>query len=90
MRHHRLSVPVWVIASAAVLAGAAVAGVKLSATISDNMVLQRTAKAPIWGWAAPGQKVTVTFNDQSASATADEKGGVAGNAGYVETRDNPW
>jgi len=35
------------------------ADIKLPAVISDNMVLQRGKKAPIWGWAEPGEKVRV-------------------------------
>jgi len=35
------------------------ADVKLPAVISDNMVLQRGKKIPIWGWAEPGEKVSV-------------------------------
>jgi sialate O-acetylesterase len=31
-------------------------------------------KAPIWGWADPGEKVTVTLGDQKAEATADKDG----------------
>jgi len=37
---------------------------------SDNMVLQRRAAVPVWGWTAPGAKVTVTFKGQSVSAVA--------------------
>ena len=55
-------------------ASLALADVRLPAVISDNMVLQKTAKAPIWGWASPGEKVTVQLGDQTASATADDKG----------------
>ena len=31
------------------------ADVKLPAVISDNMVIQRGMKVPIWGWAEQGQ-----------------------------------
>lgn len=37
------------------------ANVKLPVLISDNMVLQREAKVKIWGWAAPGERVYVSF-----------------------------
>jgi sialate O-acetylesterase len=40
----------------------------------DHMVLQREAKAPVWGWASPGTKVTVTFAGQSKSAVAKADG----------------
>ena len=47
---------------------------RLPAVFGDNMVLQRNAPLPVWGWAAPGEKVTVTINAQTASATADAAG----------------
>ena len=50
------------------------ADVKLPACISDHMVLQRDLAVPIWGWADPGETVTVTIADQSRSATADKQG----------------
>src|SRR5205809_2244344 len=49
------------------------ADVKLAGLFSDNMVLQRRMRAPVWGWADEGEKVTVTFRGASVSATA--KGG---------------
>ena len=50
------------------------ADVKLPAIISDNMALQRGMNAPIWGWAEPGEKVTVTLNGASKSAEAGADG----------------
>jgi len=38
------------------------------------MVLQEQTKLPVWGWAAPGEKVTVTFAGQTATATAAADG----------------
>src|SRR5712692_9303047 len=54
-------------------AGAARADVKLHSLFSDNMVLQRGAAVPIWGWAGEGEEVTVQFRDQKVTTTA--KGG---------------
>ena len=48
--------------------------VKLPAIFGDHMVLQRDAKAPIWGWADPGEPVTVTAGDAKATATAGADG----------------
>ena len=42
-----------------VSAGSVFGDVRLPAVISDNMVIQQGMKAPIWGWAEPGEKVTV-------------------------------
>ena len=47
---------------------------KLNALFTDNAVLQRDAVVPVWGTAAPGEKVTVEFSDQKKSCTADAAG----------------
>ncbi len=55
-------------------AAAARADVRVPQLFSDNMVLQREAKVPIWGWADPGEQVTVTLADQRATSSADNQG----------------
>ena len=50
------------------------AEVKLPAVIGSNMVLQRDVDLPIWGWAEPGEKVTVRLGKAEASATAEKDG----------------
>ena len=59
-----------------ILAGSApvVADVKPSALFSDHAVLQSGMAVPVWGVAAPGENVTVTFNGQKQSATAAADG----------------
>jgi len=59
---------------AATLATPAFADVKLPSIISDNMVLQQDTPATVWGWAEPGEKVTVKFADKSAEVTAGVEG----------------
>jgi len=63
-----------VLALSLVVALPAVADVKLPAVIGSNMVLQRGAKARIWGTADAGEQVTVTLGAQKQTATADAKG----------------
>lgn len=46
----------------------------VSPMFSDNMVLQREMRDPVWGWAAPGTKIKVSMDGKSASATAGEDG----------------
>ena len=46
----------------------------MAALFSDHMVLQRDTSIPVWGWAAPGEAVTVSIAGQKQSATADAKG----------------
>jgi len=50
------------------------AEVRLPAVFADNMVLQREIKVPVWGTADPGEQVTITLEDQRATATADAQG----------------
>jgi sialate O-acetylesterase len=50
------------------------AQVKPSNLFSDHMVLQSGASVPIWGTAAPGEKITITFLKQTRTATADAAG----------------
>ena len=52
------------------------ADLRLPAVISDNMVLQEQRAVPIWGWAEPGESVTVTgsWENSSVSAKADPEG----------------
>jgi sialate O-acetylesterase len=55
-------------------AASAPAEVKLPKIFSDNMVLQQKTKAPIWGWAEPGEAVTITLGEQTAETKAGDDG----------------
>lgn len=48
-------------------------GLYLSNLFQSNMVLQRDKPAVVWGWAAPGESVTVNFggDQQTATSAAD-------------------
>ncbi|MFC1601052.1 sialate O-acetylesterase [Candidatus Sumerlaeota bacterium] len=50
------------------------AEVRMPSVFSDNMVLQRGKPVPIWGWANPGEQVTVEFAGQKKTATANKVG----------------
>lgn len=50
------------------------ADVKMPAIFGDHMVLQQGTRVPVWGWAAPGEKVTVAIAGQTRGATADAGG----------------
>ena len=45
-------------------------GLCVSNVFQTNMVLQRDKPLNIWGWAEPGEEVTVSFAGQQAQATA--------------------
>jgi sialate O-acetylesterase len=70
MRFAPLLLPVVVLS-----ASFAQAKIKLPALVSDHMVLQQEAKVNVWGWAEPGEKVSVKFSDKTANTTtgADKK-----------------
>jgi sialate O-acetylesterase len=50
------------------------ADVRLASLFTNNMVLQREMPVPVWGWADPGERVTVRFDTQEKHAVADAAG----------------
>ena len=56
------------------LATTGLAEVKLPKVLSDHMVLQRDAPIHIWGWADPGEQVTVSLLSQKRTVAADSLG----------------
>ncbi|MGV7206865.1 sialate O-acetylesterase [Oxalobacteraceae bacterium A2-2] len=58
----------------ALLAPMSQAAVRLPAVLSDHMVLQRADKVPVWGWADPGEQVSVRFGGLSRSVKAGKDG----------------
>jgi len=61
-----------VVAALAVVPAAA--EIKLPAVLGENMVLQRDVPVPLWGWAEPGEKITVEFAGQTVSTEAGADG----------------
>ena len=58
----------------ALTASIASADVTPAKVFGPGMVLQRNRPAPVWGTAAPGDTLTVTFAGQTKTATADKEG----------------
>ena len=50
------------------------ADVKVPAIFGSHMVLQRDQKDRVWGWAEPGEEVTVKIAGQSQTAKAGPDG----------------
>lgn len=50
------------------LSFASFAEVRLPKLISDGMVLQRDARTRIWGWASPGEKISIHFLNKTHHA----------------------
>ncbi|RPD48336.1 sialate O-acetylesterase [Hymenobacter sediminis] len=58
----------------ALLSHAATAQVRLPRLVSNGMVLQRDTKLTLWGWAAKGEKVALTFQKKTYTATTGPDG----------------
>ena len=52
----------------------AAANVRLPAIFGSHMVLQQDSKIPVWGWADPGEAVSVALGDHTAKTTAGADG----------------
>ncbi len=50
------------------------ADVRLPNVLGSHMVVQRDVPLPVWGWAEPGEEVTVTSGSAKASTKADADG----------------
>ncbi len=70
----RLAVGCAVALSAGLSTLTAQAEIKLPRIFGSNMVLQQGMQNPVWGWGDAGEKVTVTVDGQSVSATAGDDG----------------
>ena len=56
------------------LSVSAFAQVRLPRLVGDGMILQRDVPAKIWGWAAPNEKISLKFRDETHETTADAAG----------------
>lgn len=50
------------------------AHIRLPALIGDGMVLQRDVPLKLWGWASPGEKISIRFNRKNINATTGSDG----------------
>jgi sialate O-acetylesterase len=46
----------------------------MPAVFGDHMVLQEKSKLPVWGWAEPGETITVTFKNQKRTTITAANG----------------
>ena len=81
MQRHRTTLKPFIFTLITVLAGlllpvASWADIRLPAIIGDNMMLQAEEKAPLWGWADPGEMihVSVSWHRMERRTTADADG----------------
>ncbi|WP_194768462.1 sialate O-acetylesterase [Tamlana sp. I1] len=50
------------------------ADVQLPLLFSNDMVLQRNKRIPVWGWADAGEQIEISFNNQTLKTRADKNG----------------
>lgn len=50
------------------------ANIKLPALVGNLMMLQRDKPVPIWGWATPGEKITIRFQEKEYHTVANADG----------------
>ena len=64
------------LAAVATIAASATANVKMPSIFTDGMVLQQKNNAPVWGFADPGEKITVatTWDNKTVSTEAAADG----------------
>ena len=75
MRFAPLSPTLWLSAILSLGFAASVhAEVRMSTLFGDHMVLQQDSKLPIWGWAEPGETVTVTLGKSAEKAITGADG----------------
>ncbi|MFA6172507.1 MAG: sialate O-acetylesterase [Kiritimatiellales bacterium] len=72
-----------------IFAASAQAAVRPASVFTDNMVLQREIRVPVWGTAEPGEKVTVKFAGQQIEAVADAAGNWRANLAQLKTSAEP-
>jgi sialate O-acetylesterase len=70
----RRLLPFLCVVSLLLSAAAAVAEVKLPAIFSDHMVLQQNQKDRVWGWAEPGESISVSIAGQKQTVRAGDDG----------------
>ena len=63
-----------VLLSITAVSAAAEQVLELAVPFTDNMVLQRQAMVPVWGFDAPDAQVTVEFAGQKKTAVANHNG----------------
>ena len=64
----------WLLLALMFVPAAIIANIKLPYIFTNNMVLQRDVKVPVWGWADKGERVKITFAGKKYSAKSGDDG----------------
>ena len=52
----------------------ALSQVRVPRLVGDGMVLQRGTDIRVWGWAGPGEEITVQFDGETSKAVTNDAG----------------
>lgn len=75
IKRFRVMKPYFVFVAVFVLIAPSLSGeIRLPAVLGDHMVLQQDQPIKLWGWADPGEVISIKFGDQSARTTVDKGG----------------
>ena len=55
-------------------ASMSMAAVRMPHVFGDHMVLQRRKPLPVWGWASPGERITIALNGQTKTVKTAKDG----------------
>ena len=55
-------------------ASMSMAAVRMPHVFGDHMVLQRRKPLPVWGWASPGERITIVLNGQTKTVKTAKDG----------------
>ncbi len=64
----------WILVVAILVGPWTMAAPRMAGIFSNGMVLQRDKDLPVWGWAEPGEAITVTLGQETVAATAGADG----------------
>jgi sialate O-acetylesterase len=64
----------WLFILFAFSVGSVSSQIRLPQLISDGMILQRESPVTLWGWASPGEAISLDFNNRQYSAVTDKQG----------------
>jgi sialate O-acetylesterase len=65
---------IWLVYLIVIQGQAAFSQVRVPRLVSDGMVLQRGTDIRIWGWAGPGEEITVEFDGEKSKTVTNDDG----------------
>lgn len=90
IKKHRCPCIFLIFFSMSILASSLAADIRLPSVIGSHMVLQQAMPINIWGWAEPGEKISVVLGSQVADTVVDENGRWQTVLPALDARETPF